>query len=388
MRGHRSDLVLGMGIFALLGIGLIMMYSISPVVAHSYKLFFNQLMYVMLGLVVWVFIANIPYTTWERLAPAALAAAAFSILLLIPFGRSSLGATRWVQLGPISFQPAELLKLALIVYLAMWFVRRGKQLASFGEGVVPFGVMVGAAITAIALFQKDLGTAAVLAVAALGMFAVAGGQRRHILLLVGAGILMVTVFIAVAPHRVGRLTTFLHPTQDPTGAGYHVNQAMIGIGSGGLFGTGLGHSIQVYGYLPEATTDSIFAVMAEEFGLVGALIILALYALVIYRGLMVAAGAPDQFSRLLAAGISLWFCFQALINIGAMLSLVPLTGIPLPYISYGGTNLVVSLIGAGMLLNISRYTTKEEGYAAHRQRRGNGRARLAGSGYDRRPQAA
>jgi cell division protein FtsW len=388
MRGHRADLVLAMGIFALLGIGLIMMYSISPVVAHSYKLFFNQLLYVALGVVVWVVVSNIPYPTWQRLAPAALAAAAFSVLLLIPFGRTSLGATRWVQLGPISFQPAELLKLALIMYLAMWFARRGKGLLELNEGVIPFAVMVGLASIVVVVFQKDLGTAAVLALAALGMYVAAGLRGTHFALLALAGIALVLIAIVMAPHRIGRLTTFLHPTQDPTGAGYHVNQAMIGIGSGGLFGNGLGHSIQVYGYLPEATTDSIFAVMGEEFGLIGALIILALYALVIYRGLLVAAAAPDQFSRFLAAGISLWFCFQALINIGAMLSLVPLTGIPLPYISYGGTNLVVSLVGAGMLVNISRYTTREEGYAPYRQRRGNGRARLAGSSYDRRPTAA
>lgn len=430
MRGHRADLVLGAGIFALLSIGLIMMYSISPVVANSYKLFGSQLLYAGLGLVVWIVFANINYTTWQRLAGAGLSLAAFSVLLLIPFGRSSLGATRWVQLGPITFQPAELLKLALIVYLATWLVSRGRELTDLKTSVLPFAVMIMIASLVIVVFQKDLGTAAVLVLAAMGMYVAAGMKSAHFWLLTAVGVVLVILAIVAAPHRMGRITTFLHPSKDPTGAGYHVNQAMIGIGSGGLLGNGLGHSIQVYGYLPEATTDSIFAVMAEEFGLVGSLAILALYALVIYRGLMIAAGAPDQFSRYLATGITLWFAAQALINIGAMLSLLPLTGIPLPYISYGGTNLVVSLVGAGMLMNISRYTAKDDvlrtlrttasaapvrarrtsGYASLRasllpgiaskcetlrreedaptgERRRDGRTRLAGAGYDRRPQA-
>jgi cell division protein FtsW len=194
--------------------------------------------------------------------------------------------------------------------------------------------------------------------------------------------------VLVFPHRLSRLTTFLDPSKDLTGQGYHINQALIAIGSGGVAGLGLGHSIQVYGYLPEAANDSIYAIIAEEFGIIGAVAIVVLFGVLVYRGLQVARNAPDMFSRLAAAGISLWMLFQALINIGAMLSLVPLTGIPLPFISYGGTSLVISLFGAGILLNISKYTIREAHDANSRQRRGDSRSYLANPGNLRRVKIA
>ena len=182
--------------------------------------------------------------------------------------------------------------------------------------------------------------------------------------------------------------TFLNASQDANGQGYHINQALIGIGSGGIAGLGLGHSIQVYGYLPEAPNDSIFAIIAEEFGFIGSVAIVVLFGILAYRGLQVAKQAPDPFSRLVATGISLWMLFQSLINIAAMLSLVPLTGIPLPFISYGGTSLVFSLIAIGILLNISKYTVREGSDANSRQRRGDSRSYLTGTGNLRRVKVA
>jgi cell division protein FtsW len=204
-----------------------------------------------------------------------------------------------------------------------------------------------------------------------------------------AGVLAVLPF----PHRMQRINTFLHLscnnlTQLATSPDYHTCQALIAAGSGGLFGLGLGHSIQVYGYLPEAANDSIFAIIAEEFGLFGSLVIVILFGLLVWRGLRVARAAPDMFSRLVATGISAWMLMQALINIAAMISLIPLTGIPLPFISYGGTSLVVSLFGMGILLNISKYTVSEVGDANSRQRRGDSRAYITGSGNLRRVKIA
>jgi cell division protein FtsW len=192
----------------------------------------------------------------------------------------------------------------------------------------------------------------------------------------------------VAPHRLSRLATFLNPQLDASGTGYHINQALIAIGSGGIFGLGLGKSIQVYGYLPEAANDSIFAIIGEEFGMIGGLAIVVAFGILVYRGLQVARSAPDMFARLTATGIALWLLFQALINIGAMLSLVPLTGIPLPFISYGGTSLIISLFGAGILLNISKYTVREVNDANSRQRRGDSRPYFANPGNQRRVKVA
>lgn len=305
---------------------------------------------------------------------------------------SSHGATRWLKLGPLQLQPAEILKVSLILYLAMWFERRGEELKSFWDSVIPFTVMVGVACFVIVVFQRDMGTMAVLAFTTLGMFFAAGLRVRHLAALLGAGLAAGWAAILAFPHRLERVATFINPRcDDPKYAldsSLHLCQALIAAGSGGLFGLGLGKSIQVYGYLPEAANDSIFAIIAEEFGFIGALAIIGLMGYLVYRGLQVARNAPDMFGRLVATGISLWLLFQAFINIGAMVSLVPLTGIPLPFISYGGTSLIISLFGAGVLLNISKYTVREGSDANNRQRRGIGRSHFADTRSQRRTQVA
>lgn len=223
---------------------------------------------------------------------------------------------------------------------------------------------------------------------AVSMLYVAGVRLTHLVAFLGTAAGLLWLSVLAFPHRLSRLTTFLHPGNDATGASYQINQALIGVGSGGILGLGLGHSVQVFGYLPESSTDSIFAILAEEFGLIGSLAILFLFGLLVWRGLNIAKNAPDMFSRLMAAGISFWMLFQVLINVGAMLSLVPLTGIPLPFISYGGSSLVASLVAMGILLNISKYTVREAHDADSRQRRGNGRAYSPGSGNLRRVKVA
>lgn len=396
-RTHHPDYGIALIITVLLAVGLVMMYSISPILSHRAVgtadkniYFWNQIKYVGFGMVAWIVATSIPYSRWRAWAPKlmAIAVAALALLLVPGLAQSSNGATRWLNLRLFSVQPAEVLKLALILYLALWFEKRQEDLKSFFDGVVPFGIMVGLACFVIVVLQRDMGTAMVLALTAFGMYFVAGLTWRHLATLVAAGAVTGWAAVAAFPHRLSRLATFLDPTKDVTGQGYHINQALIAIGSGGILGLGLGHSIQVYGYLPEAANDSIYAIIAEEFGLVGGLAIATLFGILAYRGLVVAKNAPDIFARLVAAGVSLWLAFQALINIGAMLSLVPLTGIPLPFISYGGTSLVISLLGAGILLNISKYTVREVSDASSRQRRRDNRSYLAGPGNLRRVKIA
>jgi cell division protein FtsW len=399
-RSHHIDYVIALVIAILLAIGLVMMYSISPILSHKLLgnadrnfYFVNQLKFVGIGLVVWIATTAVPYAAWRTWAPRLLILSVVGLVaLLIPgLAQSSHGATRWIQLGPISVQPAEILKVSLILYLAIWFERRQDDVRSLMDGVLPFSIMVGAACFVIVVLQRDMGTMMVLVLAAIGMYYAAGMKNRHLALLLGGSAVAGWAAIALFPHRLSRLATFFDPRcNDPKFAldsSLHVCQA-LGVGTGGVFGQGLGHSIQVYGYLPEAANDSIFAIIAEEFGMLGSLAIIALFGILVYRGLKVARLAPDTFSRLSATGISLWMLFQAIINIGAMLSIVPLTGIPLPFISYGGTSLVISLFGAGILLNISKYTVREVSDASSRERRGDSRTHFANVGNQRRVKSA
>jgi cell division protein FtsW len=396
-RAHHPDYIIALLIAILLAVGLVMMYSVSPILSHKLTgsvdrnyYFLNQLKYILIGMVVWIGASAVPYWTWRRYArPLLIVSAVLLLALLVPgLSNSSHGATRWLDIGTISFQPAEIMKVAIIIYLATWFERRASELGSFWDGVVPFAIMTAAACFVIVIFQRDMGTMAVLAAAAIGMYFAAGLSWRHLAALLGSGVALGWAAIVAFPHRMERITAFVSPEQYCNTVAYHICQALIAIGSGGIVGLGLGKSIQVYGYLPEAANDSIFAIIAEEFGLLGAMAVIGLFGLLVYRGLVVARSAPDMFARLVATGISLWFLFQAFINIGAMLSLVPLTGIPLPFISYGGTSLIISLLAAGMLINISKYTIREGSDANTRQRRGDSRTHLTNARSLRRANAA
>lgn len=388
-RGHKADYVLLAVVGALLAIGMIMMYSISPVL--SYKLygstsrnyyFFGQLVNTFVALVMMWLATRLYYPNWKKYSVFLLGLTVFTLILVTLPGLSFTknGATRWIRLGPASFQPAELLKLTTVIYLAAWFESRRQQMANWREVLMPFALMLAAASFVIVVIQRDMGTMMVLAAAVLGLYFVAGAPLKQYAALISATLGLAVLAVIAFPHRLERLTVFLDPSKDPTGIGYHINQALIAIGSGGFLGRGLGHSYQIYGYLPEAANDSIFAVIGEEFGFIGALLMIVLFCVVVQRGLRIARNAPDTFSRLLALGITMWLGFQALINIAAMLSLVPLTGIPLPFISYGGSSLMLSLIGVGILLNISKFTNLEAAHADSSQWRRVRRPHLADSG--------
>lgn len=301
---------------------------------------------------------RIPVSLYKRFAPHLLVTSiALLLLVFVPgIGFATGGAKRWIHLGPISFQPSELLKFTFVIYLAAWLHSKHKEVASFTLGFMPFLAITG--LVGIFLYKEpDIGTLGVIALTSLGMFLLGGGKASQIALAIILGVAILAGIIFAEPYRMDRLFVFLNPDTDMQGRGYQISQALIAIGSGGLFGRGLGLSRQKSSYLPEPMGDAIFAVFAEEFGFVGVSVVLSVFLFLFFRGILVAARAYDSFAQLLAAGITLLIITQVIINIGALSGLLPLTGIPLPFISHGGTALAFTLFEMGVLLNISRRKT-------------------------------
>jgi len=297
---------------------------------------------------------KIPYRVWRK-ASVPFMAVSFILLalLLIPqFGFSHGGATRWLSLGFINFQPAEILKLAFVVYLASWLDSRRSDVGSTAYGLMPFSLMI-ALVGVFLVMQPDIGTLIVIIATAGIMYLLGGGRWHQVGILAVLGIVVGFFLIQLAPYRLDRISVFFNPGFDPSGAGYQMTQSLIAIGSGGAFGRGFGMSVQKYSYLPEPMGDSIFAVYLEEMGFVGAILLVGAFLFFLWRGFLVARRAQDSFGKLLAAGITVSIFIQAFINMAAISGLLPLTGIPMPFVSYGGTSLVVTLISAGILLNIS-----------------------------------
>jgi cell division protein FtsW len=341
---------------ALVAFGLVMVYSATSAPAAlgnedpSYYLR-KQGLYALVGLALLVLIRRSGYRALRPLAPTLLVVSVALLVAVLVVGRTVNGATRWLELGPVAFQPSELAKLALLVFAAAYLART-RAPRTLGELGKPLGLLAGI-ICALLLAQPDLGTAITIAVMLGGVLVVSGVPSR---LLVSAGVFCAGLVLVAAwfePYRRARLLTFLNPWDDAQGAGYQSTQAMIGLGSGGIFGEGLGQSVLKNFYLPEAHTDMIFAIIGEELGLVGATALIAAYAAFGYAGFRVALGCRDPFGKRLAAGITTLVCGQALINLAAVMGLAPLTGVTLPFVSYGGTSLVVGLVSVGILLNIA-----------------------------------
>ena len=316
----------------------------------------RQLIGVVLGFVGLFIFSRIDYHTYRKWALLIFAGALFLlfIVLLPGVGAEAYGAHRWIGIGPMSFQPSEAMKLALILYVSAWCAGKGtKIITNLNEGLLSFLLIVASAVLLV-LFQPDVGTAVMLGTIAVGIFFLAGARVTHITGIIAMGLIVLIILIVMAPYRMSRFTSFINPEADLEGSGYQVQQALIAIGSGGFFGLGLGHSKQKGLYLPEPVGDSIYAIIAEEIGMIGAVSVIALFILFAWRSLKIAAGAPDIFGKLIAGGVTIWIVGQAIMNIAAITSLMPLTGIPLPFISYGGTSIVFTLISVGILLNISR----------------------------------
>jgi cell division protein FtsW len=280
------------------------------------------------------------------------------VLVLLPhFGVEVNGARRWLRLGPMQMQPAELAKVASIIFMALWLERHRERIGSLEDGVVPFLALLGL-VTVLVILERDLGTTLIVAGILLSQFLVAGGRKRHLLLLLLIVGLCLYVFIRMEPYRLHRILAFIDPWADPLNTGFQAIQSVVALGSGGLTGLGLGHSIQKYQWLPFAHTDFIFAIVGEETGLFGTTIVLGLFGLFTYRGYRVALKAPDAFGSLLACGVTTWIAFQALVNIAAVTVTLPTTGIPLPFISYGGSSLAITLLAVGILMNVSTQSEK------------------------------
>lgn len=333
-------------------------YSLSRF-GDSYYFFKHQFFYgVLPGLFVLYVVQKIDYTFWRKISfPLFVLSIFLLILVFVPgVGSKVYGASRWLRLGPFSFQPSEMLKLSIIIYLAAWLESRAEKVKDFYEGLLPFLVVVGL-VSFLLEKQPDMGTLGVIIFIAMSIFFVSGARLSHIFSMGTMGFLALWLLIKFESYRMDRFLVFLHPELDPRGIGYQINQALLAIGSGGIFGVGLGHSLQKFNYLPEPVGDSIFAIIGEELGFLGILILLSLFLSLAIVGFRIAKNAPDHFSQLTAVGITAWITFQALINISAISGLIPLTGIPLPFISYGGTSLVFLLAGIGVMLNISKQTS-------------------------------
>ncbi|MCX6730166.1 MAG: putative lipid II flippase FtsW [Candidatus Portnoybacteria bacterium] len=347
-------------IFLLLIFGLAILFNSSIVISQEqtgkpYYYFFHQLLYGgVMGTVFFFFFSRfVDYKIFKKFSILIFfASLVLCVLVFVPsLGVKHGGAQRWLGLGPIVFQPSEFLKLGLIIYLAAFF---SKKTLDKSATLLPFLAIVAIAGGLIAL-QNDAGTLSLIAIVSLIIYFLSGTKVLNIIIVLSCYGLGFFALIKFFPHRMERIMTFLNPSIDPQGIGYQINQALLAIGSGGLTGKGLGHSIQKYNYLPEPMGDSIFAIMAEEIGFLGCLIFIVLMILFIFYGFRVAQKTNNDFGKLLACGIVSWFGFQTLINVAAITGLMPLTGIPLPFVSYGSSALVINLVAAGILVNISRH---------------------------------
>ncbi|MEW5907646.1 MAG: putative peptidoglycan glycosyltransferase FtsW [Patescibacteria group bacterium] len=308
------------------------------------------------GIILFLITSRIHYKKWKKFALIIFLISFLLTVLVfeshIGFGHG--GARRWLNIGQFFFQPSELLKLAFIIYLASWLSTRQEHVQSFKFGLVPFLIIVGL-VGLVLIKQPDIGTLGVVAITSLTMFFIGGGRLSQIAFTIFLGVILVYILTLTYPHVANRLVVFLNPSADPQGIGYQMKQSLIAIGSGGLLGRGFGMSVQKFYYLPEPIGDSIFAVFAEEFGFMGSLFLIGLFMFFLYRGFSIVLKVPDQFARLLGSGIVILIVAQSLINIGSMTGIIPLTGLPLVFISQGGSSLAMAMAEVGILFNISRY---------------------------------
>ncbi len=334
--------------------GLVSVYDASVIQAYrdfgdSFYYIRWQLIWMVLGVLVAIFFANFDYHKLRSISFLALAGSVLLLLaVFIPgIGTSAGGAHRWLNLNFLTIQPAEVFKLSAVLWLSAIF-DKGARLKPLLGLILIVGFIMG-------FLQKDLGSTAVFVATSLGLYIIAGGSLWRIVLSLPVAVAAFLLLVIFSEYRRKRVLAFLDPFSDPQGFSYHISQILIALGTGGLFGLGLGQSRQKY-YLPEVTTDSIFAVIGEELGFLGSMLLIALFIALVIRGFKIADKTTDQFGKILASGLTLWLGIQAIVNLGAISSLLPLTGVPLPFISYGGSALVVNLAAIGILFNISKQT--------------------------------
>jgi cell division protein FtsW len=394
---HKYDYLLVVTVAALLIIGLMMIYSATFVLGYQlYEqptyFFIRQLMWLGIGTLALIVLARIEYHAWERWAVVLMVLNVAMLITVLVFGQVHFGAQRWLLNG--SVQPSELSKLVIIIYIAAWLSSKGEQIRKVTLGLIPFAILIGL-IVGLIILQQDLSTAILVAVTALAMFFIAGGNLFQMIIsgILGLGVLV--LLISRSPYRLARIASFMDPLNaDPLGQGYQIRQILIALGSGGITGLGLGTSRQKFGYIPASHTDGIFAILGEELGLIGCLVVIGLFVFLAYRGFRIALAAPDAFGTILASGITCGLIFQAIVNIGVVTASLPFTGVPLPLISFGGSSLITSMAGIGLLLAISRRTKPvsreedEEKREVDDFRRRNRRARVPRAGRRSKPSPA
>jgi cell division protein FtsW len=354
--------------------GIVMVLSASSIYACStgscFVFFERQSAYAVVGILGLLLTARIRYAAWQRLSlPLLLVSIGLLLLVMHPAaGIEAQGASRWIALGPVTIQPSELAKLAVIVFASAMLSRRRRSHADLSQIAWPLFAGVGA-VAGLVFLQPDLGTTIVLAGTIASLLFVAGVRLR--LLAVGGGVLTAATLALLKPYQWARITAFLHPEQNRSDTAYQLYQSLIALGSGGWLGVGLGASRQKWMYVPNAHTDFIFSILGEELGLVGELVVLAAFGALLYAGVRIAVKAPDAFGRLLASGVVAWFGIQIVVNLGAVTGLLPVTGVPLPFLSYGGSSLVASLAGVGILVNVAQGPARAARRARSRARGGS-----------------
>ena len=383
---HQADYVILVVVVALTALGILMVYSSSALRgylsldADTFATVGPQIQWAILGIIAMAVMMRVDYR-YLRLASVPLYVVAVVLLVLVFVPEFNIvvgGSARWLKLGPLpAIHPAEIAKLAMVVYLAHWFARKGHRIRGFRAGTVPFLIIV-APIIALVFREPDLGTTGVLTLTALTMFFVAGANLFH-LATMAMGAVVAMVVVGLRGYQLDRIRIWQNPWLDPLGDGFHTVQGLLALGVGGLFGTGLGASKV---FVPNAFNDFIFAEVGQEFGLLGSVVVIGLFLILAYSGVRVALAAPDTFGALLAAGITAWLCLQAFLNIGVVVALLPITGITLPFISAGGSSLIISFAAVGILLSISRETVEKgtwnDDATADRGRR-DGRTHLPGA---------
>ncbi|MCK5416002.1 putative lipid II flippase FtsW [Candidatus Parcubacteria bacterium] len=364
IKSGEVDYILIIIIIVILIFGLVSLSTASVVVAYNnfgdaYYYFKHQLFGLSLGLIAFVFFSKTNYHVWKKYGFGFLI---FSIILLllvfIPGLSASYGKARsWIVVFGFSLQPSEFVKLSFLLFLSSWLETRKKDLHDIYEGFGPFIIMLGI-VSLLMILQPDIGTLAIISITSLIVYFVGGGDIKHIVLIILIGILIVFSMILYKPYLKNRFVCMINPAYSTNDICYQTNQSLIAVGSGGFLGRGLGQSRQKFMYLPEVSGDSIFAIIAEESGMLVSTILIFLYFAIFYRGIKIAKTAPDDFGRILAIGIVVWLMIQVIINIGGIINILPMTGVTLPLISYGGSSILVTLSALGVLVNISKYSKR------------------------------
>lgn len=357
----KFDIVLFVAVIILITFGVVMIYSASSIWAEykfddSFYYVKRQLVFVVIGIILMVMVSKIDYNIYSKNANKILLICLILLILVVIPGIGSIrnGSRSWFGIGSFGIQPSEAAKLGMIIFTSKYLEKSTKFLKSYKKGVFP---ILGILFTffGLIMLQPDLGTGMILVMSIIALLFVAGVNMKFF---IGGGILGmigIVVLIAIAPYRMDRITSFINPWKDPLGTGFQIIQSLYAIGPGGLLGTGFGKSIQKHFYLPEPQTDFIFSIISEEFGIMGVIIVVGLFSIIIYRGIRIALKCKDGFSKYLSFGMTFQLAFQTLMNLMVVIGMIPVTGVTLPFLSYGGSSLLITLVSIGILLNISRY---------------------------------